>query len=149
VPTYQYRCTACGEDLEAVQSFSDAPLTECPACGGVLRKVFTPVGVVFKGSGFYRTDSRAKSDAAANGADKGDRGSDPGGDKSGKTTGDKGAEKGTGAKEPAAAGAGSSGRDSGPAASAPPAAGGAGPAKPSSSGGSDRGTSRKATTPAA
>ncbi len=58
MPTYQYRCTECGHDLEAVQKFSDAPLTECPNCGGSLRKVFNAVGVVFKGSGFYRTDSR-------------------------------------------------------------------------------------------
>jgi putative FmdB family regulatory protein len=58
MPTYQYRCTECGEDLEAFQKFSDAALTTCPTCGGQLRKVFNPVGVVFKGSGFYRTDSR-------------------------------------------------------------------------------------------
>jgi putative FmdB family regulatory protein len=58
VPTYQYACTECGEQLEAVQSFSDPALTECPACGGRLRKVFSSVGVVFKGSGFYRNDSR-------------------------------------------------------------------------------------------
>jgi putative FmdB family regulatory protein len=58
MPTYQYRCTECGEDLEAVQKFSDAPLTECPRCGGPLRKLFNAVGVVFKGTGFYRTDSR-------------------------------------------------------------------------------------------
>jgi len=60
VPTYQYACTACGHQLEAVQSFADEPLTECPACEGRLRKLFSSVGVVFKGSGFYRTDSRAK-----------------------------------------------------------------------------------------
>ena len=59
MPTYQYACTACGEQLEAVQAFTDAPLTDCPACGGRLRKVFSAVGVVFKGSGFYKTDSRA------------------------------------------------------------------------------------------
>jgi len=59
VPTYQYVCTECGTPLEAQQAFSDAPLTECPACAGRLRKVFSPVGVVFKGSGFYRTDSKA------------------------------------------------------------------------------------------
>ncbi len=66
MPTYQYACTACGEQHEAVQAFSDAPLTECPACSGTLRKVFSAVGVVFKGSGFYKTDSRssAKSDSA-------------------------------------------------------------------------------------
>ncbi|WP_091292141.1 FmdB family zinc ribbon protein [Micromonospora halophytica] len=59
MPTYQYACTACGHQLEAVQSFSDEPLTECPACEGRLRKVFNSVGIVFKGSGFYRTDSRS------------------------------------------------------------------------------------------
>lgn len=60
MPTYQYACTACGERMEAVQSFTDAPLTDCPACSGPLRKVFSAVGVVFKGSGFYKTDSRGK-----------------------------------------------------------------------------------------
>ena len=60
MPTYQYACTACGERLEAVQTFTDAPLTECPACSGALRKVFSAVGVVFKGSGFYKNDSREK-----------------------------------------------------------------------------------------
>jgi putative FmdB family regulatory protein len=58
VPTYQYACTECGHQLEAVQSFSDEPLTVCPDCAGRLRKVFTGVGIVFKGSGFYRNDSR-------------------------------------------------------------------------------------------
>ena len=64
MPTYQYACTACHERLEAVQSFSDPALTECPACGGALRKVFSAVGVVFKGSGFYKTDSRNGSSGA-------------------------------------------------------------------------------------
>jgi putative FmdB family regulatory protein len=65
MPTYQYRCTECGEDLEAVQKFTDPALTTCPTCAGQLRKVFNAVGVVFKGSGFYRTDSRnaSKSDS--------------------------------------------------------------------------------------
>ena len=58
MPTYQYTCTDCGEPVEAVQKFTDDPLTVCAACGGRLRKVFSPVGIVFKGSGFYRTDSR-------------------------------------------------------------------------------------------
>jgi putative FmdB family regulatory protein len=58
VPTYAYACTECGHRFEAVQSFSDASLTVCPECTGRLRKLFSPVGVVFKGSGFYRTDSR-------------------------------------------------------------------------------------------
>lgn len=58
MPTYSYRCTECGNAFDIKQSFSDATLTECPACGGVLRKVFSPVGVTFNGGGFYRTDSR-------------------------------------------------------------------------------------------
>jgi putative FmdB family regulatory protein len=58
MPTYEYRCKACGEDLEVVQSFTDDALTVCPACGGELRKVFGNIGITFKGSGFYRTDSR-------------------------------------------------------------------------------------------
>lgn len=67
MPTYQYACTACGHRFEAVQSFSDSSLTDCPECAGRLRKVFSSVGIVFKGSGFYRTDSRASVDAAGPG----------------------------------------------------------------------------------
>jgi putative FmdB family regulatory protein len=59
MPTYEYTCRDCGERLEAVQSFSDEPLTTCPNCGGSLRKVFGAVGIVFKGSGFYKTDNRS------------------------------------------------------------------------------------------
>ena len=59
MPTYQYACTECDHRFDAVQSFSDPSLTVCPECGGKLRKVFSSVGIVFKGSGFYRTDSRA------------------------------------------------------------------------------------------
>jgi len=58
MPTYEYRCKDCGEELEVVQSFTDDPLTACPACSGVLRKVFGNVGIAFKGSGFYKNDSR-------------------------------------------------------------------------------------------
>ncbi|MBA3780750.1 MAG: FmdB family transcriptional regulator [Nocardioides sp.] len=58
MPTYQYACTACGHAFEQIQSFSDDALTHCPECDGRLRKVFNAVGVVFKGSGFYRNDSR-------------------------------------------------------------------------------------------
>jgi putative FmdB family regulatory protein len=65
VPTYQYACTACDHRFEQVQSFSDPSLTECPECSGRLRKLYGSVGVVFKGSGFYRTDSRAKSSSSA------------------------------------------------------------------------------------
>jgi putative FmdB family regulatory protein len=64
VPTYQYTCTECREPVEALQKFTDPPLTVCAACGGRLRKVFSPVGIVFKGSGFYRTDSRNGAAAA-------------------------------------------------------------------------------------
>jgi putative FmdB family regulatory protein len=64
VPTYQYACTACGHQLEAVQSFADEPLSECPVCEGRLRKLFSSVGIVFKGSGFYRTDSRSGGSAS-------------------------------------------------------------------------------------
>jgi putative FmdB family regulatory protein len=60
LPTYQYACTECGHAFEQVQSFSDDALTVCPECEGRLRKVFNAVGVVFKGSGFYRNDSRGK-----------------------------------------------------------------------------------------
>jgi putative FmdB family regulatory protein len=64
VPTYQYACTACSEQFEVVQKFTDASLTECPSCKGRLRKVFSPVGIVFKGSGFYRTDNRSSSSSS-------------------------------------------------------------------------------------
>ena len=63
MPTYQYACTECGHAFEQVQKFTDDSLTECPVCHGRLRKVFNAVGVVFKGSGFYRTDSRGSSSA--------------------------------------------------------------------------------------
>jgi putative FmdB family regulatory protein len=66
LPTYEYACTACGHRLDAVQSFSDDPLTECPECRGALRKVYGAVGIVLKGSGFYKTDSRAA--AGSNGS---------------------------------------------------------------------------------
>lgn len=68
VPTYQYACTACDHRFDAVQSFSEASLTECPECGGKLRKLYGSVGVVFKGSGFYRTDSRSESKSATTSA---------------------------------------------------------------------------------
>ncbi|MGK4582630.1 FmdB family zinc ribbon protein [Kitasatospora sp. HPMI-4] len=64
MPTYQYQCTECGNGLEAVQKFTDEALTTCPDCQGKLRKVFSAVGVVFKGSGFYRTDSRSASSSS-------------------------------------------------------------------------------------
>ncbi|MET7505822.1 FmdB family zinc ribbon protein [Streptomyces albidoflavus] len=65
MPTYQYQCTECGEGLEAVQKFTDDALTVCPSCEGRLKKVFSAVGIVFKGSGFYRNDSRGASSSSA------------------------------------------------------------------------------------
>ena len=64
MPTYEYACRDCGEHLEVVQSFKDDALTECGRCGGSLRKVFSAAGIIFKGSGYYVTDSRAKSDSS-------------------------------------------------------------------------------------
>jgi putative FmdB family regulatory protein len=71
VPTYQYACTDCDHRFDAVQSFSDPSLTVCPECGGKLRKVFSSVGIVFKGSGFYRTDSRASAGSTVAKAESG------------------------------------------------------------------------------
>ncbi|MEV0809140.1 FmdB family zinc ribbon protein [Micromonospora sp. NPDC050200] len=91
MPTYQYACTACGHQLEAVQSFSDEPLTECPTCEGRLRKVFNSVGIVFKGSGFYRTDSRSSGSESTTGGTtpkpaKSDSGSSSGESSSGESS---------------------------------------------------------------
>jgi putative FmdB family regulatory protein len=67
MPTYEYACVECGNHIEVVQSMSDSPLAVCAACGGRLRKVFSAIGIVFKGSGFYRTDSRGKPATAKDG----------------------------------------------------------------------------------
>ena len=78
MPTYEYRCKECGEHLEVVQSFADDPLTECPACEGLLKKVFNSVGISFKGSGFYKTDSRigsSSTSSSSSGSSSGDGGS--------------------------------------------------------------------------
>lgn len=96
MPTYQYACTACDEQLEVVQKFSDDPLTECPSCQGRLRKVFSAVGIVFKGSGFYRTDSRSSGSSSSAPASSNGSSNDSGGD-SKKSSGD------SGKKEPATA----------------------------------------------
>ena len=94
MPTYQYACTACDHRFEAVQSFTDSSLTECPACSGNLRKVFSSVGIVFKGSGFYRTDSRsggggvaAKSESGKTDSAKSDSGSSSNGSKDSSSSG--------------------------------------------------------------
>jgi putative FmdB family regulatory protein len=117
VPTYQYACTECGHDLEAVQSFTDDALIECPVCHGRLRKVFGAVGIVFKGSGFYRNDSRDKkaaSDTPAKVDAKGDtakgdaKKSDAPSDKPASTAG-----KDSGSAKPAAASSSSASSSSG------------------------------------
>src|SRR5947209_4876217 len=103
MPTYAYKCRDCGTPLEVHQEFSDAPLTECPVCGGTLRKQYGSIGVTFNGSGFYRTDSRAGSDGA--------KGSGDGGTKGGESTSTPAstpAPKSDGAAKPAAAAAASS-----------------------------------------
>jgi putative FmdB family regulatory protein len=107
VPTYQYACTECGDRSEVVQRFSDDPLTVCSACGGKLRKIFSPVGIVFKGSGFYRTDSRngtssvpAAKESSANGSNGSSSESSSGSSesaKSGSTGSDSGSGKSSGA----------------------------------------------------
>ena len=115
MPTYQYSCNDCGHFFEIVQSFSDDSLTVCPECEGRLRKVFNAVGVVFKGSGFYRTDSRSQKTGAesgsgggagaeSNGSKKSDsssNGSD-GGSKSGSSGGSKSSESSSGSSSSSA-----------------------------------------------
>ena len=126
MPTYQYRCTECGGELEAVQKFSDDPLTVHDECGGRLRKVFSPVGIVFKGSGFYRTDSRKgstasepASTASSSAGSSSDSSSSSGGDKS--SSGDKAASSekssssSSGDKSAASSSASSSSKSSKPA----------------------------------
>ena len=104
MPTYQYACTECGHGFEQFQSFSDEALTECPTCGGRLRKVFNSVGIVFKGSGFYRNDSReaakGKDGTGKDGKDKESvaEGKSDSSDKSGKSS-DKSAAGGGGDKK--------------------------------------------------
>ena len=110
MPIYEYACRACGEHLEVAQSFRDDPLTTCPGCGGSLRKVFGSIGITFKGSGFYRTDSRpAGGDGRSRGKEaEGKDGKDKAGEKSG-------AGSGEGSKEAKSgdAGAGGSGTTTG------------------------------------
>lgn len=119
MPTYQYRCTGCDAALEVVQSFTDEALTTCDTCGGALRKVFSGVGVVFKGSGFYRTDSRSTTDSGASKSSTvsgGTSGNSNGSGSSANGSGT-GGSSGGGSTTPTTSGSGSSG--SGSAASAP------------------------------
>ena len=106
MPTYQYACTECDHRFDAVQAFSDPSLTVCPECGGKLRKVFSSVGIVFKGSGFYRTDSRAGAGSTVakseTGSDSSSSGSTPT-EKKSETKADTKASPATKASTPAAA----------------------------------------------
>jgi putative FmdB family regulatory protein len=101
VPTYQYACTECGHAFEQFQRFTDDALTECPECHGRLRKLFNAVGVVFKGSGFYRTDSRSGPEKSDKPATAG-AGADSGSNGSGSTGGSGGASESAGASSSAA-----------------------------------------------
>jgi len=104
MPTYEYACRSCGEHLEVVQSFRDDPLTVCPNCGAALRKVFSPVGIVFKGSGFYKNDSRESARDRSKAASAAKAGDGPTKDGSSKDGGSK--EAGSGAKEAGSGGEG-------------------------------------------
>lgn len=119
MPTYEYRCKDCGEDLEVVQSFQDDPLTECPQCQGRLRKVFGSIGISFKGSGFYKNDSRASAGTRSSGNDgsgassSSDSGSSDGSststsEKSGSSTGSNGGSSNSDSGSSAKSSAGSS-----------------------------------------
>jgi putative FmdB family regulatory protein len=111
VPTYQYVCTECATPLEAVQKFTDDALTQCPTCGGKLRKLFSSVGIVFKGSGFYRTDSRSEAKVSADAGGSASASSD-----SGSTGASAGSSSESGGSGPKPAGEGKSGTDAKPAA---------------------------------
>ncbi len=128
MPTYEYRCDACDQTFDVVQSFSDDPLTACPTCGSPVRKVFGNVGIVFKGSGFYKTDSRtgrpaaAAGDARTNGGDAGgDGGGQGGGDATPSSNGDGGKADAAPAAKTAGQGSDSSGGASGGKGAATPA----------------------------
>jgi putative FmdB family regulatory protein len=116
VPTYQYACTECGHAFDQFQSFSDDALTQCPECDGRLRKLFNAVGVVFKGSGFYRTDSRTDARAGASASTPAANGSS-GSEKSSSTEKSSGSEKSSPSSDskpsPAPAGASGSAKGSG------------------------------------
>lgn len=113
MPTYEYVCRECGEHLEVFQSFRDEALTTCNACQGQLRKVFSPAGLLFKGSGFYVTDTRAERDAAKSGSGKSDgassskSSSDSTSDSSSGSASDSGSDSGSDSKSDAGSKSGS------------------------------------------
>ncbi len=111
MPTYEYACQSCGSHIEVYQRFSDEPLSECGVCGGPLRKVFHPAGILFKGSGFYATDSRAARSGGdgASGESGGDKRDKAGTSKDSKDQGGTKASKGTAAPASGKDGAATSG----------------------------------------
>jgi len=118
MPTYEYRCDKCGEHHEVVQSFRDDPLTECPACRGPLRKVFGAIGVVFKGSGFYKTDSRSAPASADKAPTKDKEPAKDGGEKKAAAESTKVSKEPSGSDKKAAASSPGSGPSAGKAAAA-------------------------------
>ncbi len=113
MPTYEYACQSCGSHIEVYQRFSDEPLSECGVCGGPLRKVFHPAGILFKGAGFYATDSRAAAKTEARDASSGDGSGDKAktGSKEQKSTGTKDETSSGGSKEASASGSSSAGKE--------------------------------------
>jgi putative FmdB family regulatory protein len=110
MPTYEYRCTDCGNRVEVFQRIGDAHLTICEICGGTMRKVFLPAGIVFKGSGFYATDSRKAKAGSRDGKGSSDKGSGekaPSEKKSGKGGSSEGGSSEGGSSKPAPSGGGS------------------------------------------
>ncbi|BCI55020.1 hypothetical protein NIIDNTM18_42980 [Mycolicibacterium litorale] len=103
MPTYSYACTECGNRFDAVQAFSDDALTECPKCSGRLRKLFGKVGVVFKGSGFYRTDSRESAKSTSGGSAKSSSDSSSSSEKTSSSSSDSGSSSSSTTSAPAAA----------------------------------------------
>ena len=106
MPTYAYACTECSHTFDIYQSFTDDALTECPECGAALRKVFSPVGVVFKGSGFYRNDARTSTKGSSRGSNGKDGSKDP--SSKGSDSGSKGSDSGSKGSDSGSAGSGSS-----------------------------------------
>jgi putative FmdB family regulatory protein len=123
VPTYQYVCTECGGQLEAVQKFTDEPLT-VHDCGGRLRKVFSPVGIVFKGSGFYRTDSRGKEPSGASSSSSKESGSKESGSKESKEKGSSSSSSDSASSSDSSSSSSKSGGDSSSSSSASSSSGG-------------------------
>ncbi len=132
MPTYAYACTACGHAFDLAQKFTDDALTECPQCAGRLRKVYNSIGVTFKGSGFYRTDSRA-AEKSASGTGSGKSSTDSASGGSEKSGSDSGTGKSSSDKVPAKVGSDTSGSSSSGSSSSGSSSNGSGPAKPSGS----------------